>query len=374
MSWLPEEAREMLDALVAFMKRLGRDPTFMEAKAEPSLPEPNDYAYYFGSFTEAVKDAHRKALVYKEQPKIAKATSVIRIFTEEEEELMSRRAITDEEYVVSALRLQKELGHFPNISELRKDFRAPSPQSYERRFGGDWNTVKACIRKKATELGITEDNFETIIEEHPELFEPKKEKAVAKPVEEEKSQLAPSEEDRSEPVAEAAFETAQALESEPIPEAAPETEQIPEPEPAPEAESSTVIQPDELLDMSLDSEPLLPEEIDLQKVKLISLLPKTRIANLKISGYGLALKMQGSIPLPKSISGIPISKKHTTLQFIQSGQVKEFPAIRDDVFYIVDRGTALAARETGREVYDLLIPEKYDKDDDTMTVHEFSII
>ena len=346
MSWLPEEAREMLDALVAFMKRLGRDPTFMEAKAESSLPEPNDYAYYFGSFTEAVKDAHGKAFVCKEQPKIAKTTSVIRIFTEEEEELMSRRAITDEEYVVSVLRPQKELGHFPNISELRKDFRAPSPQSYERRFGGDWNVVKACIRKRATELGITEDNLETVIEEHPELFASKKEKAVAKPVEEEKSQLAPSEEDRSEHVTEA----------------------------VPETESSTVIKPDELLGMSLDSEPLLPEEIDLQKVRLISLLPKTRIANLKISGYGLALKMQGSIPLPKSISGIPISKKHTTLQFIQSGQVKEFPAIRDDVFYIVDRGTALAARETGREVYDLLIPEKYDKDDDTMTIHEFSII
>ncbi|GEM_PF-3313134 len=358
MSWLPEEAREMLDALVAFMKRLGRDPTFMEAKAEPSLPEPNDYAYYFGSFTEAVKDAHRKAFVCKDRPKIAKATSVIRIFTEEEEELMSRRAITDEEYVVSALRLQKELGHFPNISELRNDFRAPSPQSYERRFGGDWNMVRACIRKRATELGITEDNFETVIEEHPELFAPKKEKVVTKPVEEEKSQLAPSEEDRSEHAT----------------EAVPETEQIPESEPAPETKSSTVIQPDELLDMSLDSEPLLPEEIDLQKVKLISLLPKTRIANLKIGGYGLALKMQGSIPLPKSISGIPISKKHITLQFIQSGQVKEFPAIRDDVFYIVDRGTALAARETGREVYDLLIPEKYDKDGDMMTIYEFSII
>lgn len=362
MSWLPDEAREMLDALAAFAKRLGRDPTFNEVKEEPNLPDPNNFAYYFGSFTDAIKEAHRKAFVYKEPPKIAKTTSVIHIFTEEEERSMSRRAITDEEYVVSAIRLQKELGHFPNICDIRNDFRAPSPHSYERRFGGDWKVVKACVRKRATDLNITEDNFERVIEEHPELFASKKPKDTSKSAEDERSQPISSEEKQP------SYATAS------VHEPPPEPEPAPEPDPAVEARSATIIQPDELLESSLDSEPMLPEEMDLQKIRLISLLPKTRITNLEISGYAMAFRMQGSIPLPKSISGIPILKRHVTLQFVQSGQVKEFPAIRDDIFYIVDRNIALAARETGREVYDLLIPEKYDKDGDTMTIHEFSII
>ena len=78
--------------------------------------------------------------------------------------------------------------------------------------------------------------------------------------------------------------------------------------------------------------------------------------------------------LKKRKDGTTYYKNTDSEAMVQSGQVKEFPAIRDDIFYIVDRNIALAARETGREVYDLLIPEKYDKDDDTMMIHEFAII
>ena len=381
MSWLPEEAREMLDALVAFMKRLGRDPTFMEAKAEPSLPEPNDYAYYFGSFTEAVKDAHRKAFVCKEQPKIAKTTSVIRIFTEEEEELMSRRAITDEEYVVSALRLQKELGHFPNISELRKDSRAPSPQSYERRFGGDWNTVRACIRKKATELGISEDNFETIIKEHPELFAPKKEKAKPAPepnsfadipVPEGTKYNPEASDSDGEGVADGILgpEEDLAAESEAIPKAVPE----PELEPESEAEVLKPVQVSIPILSELVAEPVLPSEVEPEGNKLISLLPQTKILSPKVEGYATVFVTKGLVPLQKTVVGVPVSQNYCGLNMVLKGRTISFPEPSEGVFYIVERKIASIAKASGRETYDLLIPEKFDREENDMTITEFSIL
>ena len=46
---------ELYNFLLAKTEKLGRKPTFAEVKEDQNMPEPNSYAYYFGSFTEATE-------------------------------------------------------------------------------------------------------------------------------------------------------------------------------------------------------------------------------------------------------------------------------------------------------------------------------
>lgn len=334
MDWLPEEAREMLDQLVEMALRLGRDPTFAEVDQDPTMPKANSYAYYFGCFTNAQQEAHRIAFVYKTRQLPLPAG---KIFSEEEEEEMSRRAITDEEYVVGAIRLQKELGHFPNVTDARNDKRCPSVASYERRFGAAWPGVKAAILRKAKEMGINEDNVDNYPLPEPKKPKPKK----PKPMPEE------------EPEPSATFDSNA-------------------PEPEPELPKAELALPSVLSGIS--SEPILPSEVEPEGNKVISLLPQTKVVSPKVEGYASVFATNGLIPLQKTVLGVPVSQKYSGLKLILNGRTVTFPEPQEGVFYIVERKIASIAKLSGRDTYDLLIPEKYDTNGSEMTIVEFSIL
>lgn len=334
MDWLPEEAREMLDQLVEMALRLGRDPTFAEVDQDPTMPKANSYAYYFGCFTNAQQKAHRIAFVSKTRQLPLPAG---KIFSEEEEEEMSRRAITDEEYVVGAIRLQKELGHFPNVTDARNDKRCPSVASYERRFGAAWPGVKAAILRKAKEMGINEDNVDNYPLPEPKKPKPKK----PKPMPEE------------EPEPSATFDSNA-------------------PEPEPESPKAELALPSVLSGIS--SEPILPSEVEPEGNKVISLLPQTKVVSPKVEGYASVFATNGLIPLQKTVLGVPVSQKYSGLKLILNGRTVTFPEPQEGVFYIVERKIASIAKLSGRDTYDLLIPEKYDINENEMTIVEFSIL
>ena len=50
---------EMLNLLVLKTKELGRRPSFTEVREDQNMPDPNDYAYHFRSFTDAAEIAWR---------------------------------------------------------------------------------------------------------------------------------------------------------------------------------------------------------------------------------------------------------------------------------------------------------------------------
>lgn len=56
--WLDNESRRerYIRLLSTKMRELQRKPTFAEMRADPMMPSPNDYAFYWGSFDEAVEE------------------------------------------------------------------------------------------------------------------------------------------------------------------------------------------------------------------------------------------------------------------------------------------------------------------------------
>lgn len=64
--WLDQETRRERYArlLVAKMCELQRRPTNDEVKQDPSMPQPNDYAFYWGSFEQAVNDLWSKVRLH----------------------------------------------------------------------------------------------------------------------------------------------------------------------------------------------------------------------------------------------------------------------------------------------------------------------
>ena len=387
MGWLPEKAREMFDKLVDMALRLGRDPSFKEVEQDPTMPHPNDFAYYFGSFSETLKQAHRAAFVYKKRETQLPPG---KIFSDEEEEAMSRQAIPDQEYVVGIMRLKKELGRFPTILEMNNDRRSPSVTSYQRRFGVNWSAMPKIIKQRAEDLGITEDNYEQFVVEKPvpkpnpvPAPNPEPTSPEPKPVpapEPDENPLAdisvptitkynPEEDDAGgEGVADGILgpEEEQVTDSIPVTEA----ESVPEPEA--ELMKNT---PASLPILSeLASDPVLPTEVEPEGNKLISLLPQMRILEPKVEGYASAFVTKGLVPLQKTVVGVPVSRNYCGLNLILNGRTIPFPEPSENVFYIVERKIASVAKAAGRETYDLLIPEKYDRDENGMKITEFSIL
>ena len=411
MGWMPEEAREMFDKLVDMALRLGRDPTFDEVKQDPAMPHPNDYAYYFGSFTDALKEAHRAAFVYKKR---AKPLPFGKIFSDEEEEAMSRQAIPDEEYVVGIIRLRKELGHFPTILEMNKDRRSPSVTSYQRRFGANWSAMPKIINLRASDLGITEENFEQFVVEKPAktakpILKPTKPEMDVTPEAVPVPEPTPNTEPEPNPLAEI-----------PVPEMTkynPEAgdscdgnvadgilgpEDDPEDKPGDDSkldvvsdsestsEPGSTSEPDpesktkaEILKLGaaifpilseLEADPVLPSEAEPEGNKLISLLPQTRILEPKVEGYAAIFVTKGLIPLQKTVVGVPVSRNYCGLNLILNGHTIPFPEPSEGIYYIVERKIASIAKTSGRETYDLLIPEKFDRNENGMAITEFSIL
>lgn len=54
--------QQLFDILVKKTKELGREVTFQEMEEDPGMPSPNDYAFYYGSFSNATKVAYNYVL------------------------------------------------------------------------------------------------------------------------------------------------------------------------------------------------------------------------------------------------------------------------------------------------------------------------
>ena len=340
MDWVSKEGREKLSQLVEMTRRLGRDPTFDEVDKDPSMPKGNDYAIDFGSFTNAVKEAHRIVFVSDgTKPPLPVGKKTIK-----EERDMGRKAISDAVYVIGALRLQKELGHFPEASDIKKDKRCPSLDSYKKRFGKSWVALKDAILSKAKDLGINEDNLDKF--PLPEPKAERKAKATPRPKKNPKTVSEPSE----------------------------------------NLDAPTEVTPAPIIDRTdtgialpsiftgLSAEPIMSSEVEPEGNKLISLYPQTRITSPAVEGYASVYITNGAIPLNRTVLGVPVSQKQTGLSLVMNGKVMAFPDPQDGIFYIVERKIASSARDSGRTTCDLLIPEKYSKDMYGMKITEFSIL
>ena len=162
--YLPENAKEMFRKLVELARRLGRDPTFDEVRDEPGMPHPNDFAFYFGSFTEAKKEAHRVAFVYTHEPRWMQPQegTYIRV---EEEKSMPRKVWTDEELIQNLLELWDKLGHFPNTTDVNIDKNCASVITSITRFKvQNWKEVQEYISQKRNAVDNAND---TPIEQEP---------------------------------------------------------------------------------------------------------------------------------------------------------------------------------------------------------------
>lgn len=63
----PGKRGELYNALLSKIEELGRKPTFKEVEEDQNMPKPNDYAYYFGSFTEATEEVWKGYNLKKKQ-------------------------------------------------------------------------------------------------------------------------------------------------------------------------------------------------------------------------------------------------------------------------------------------------------------------
>lgn len=332
--YLPENAKAMFRKLIEFVRRLGRDPTFNEVRDNPDLPNPNDFAFYFGSFTDALKEAHRIVFVYKKEPEWMQSHKTFKVKEDESMPRWSNQQLTD-----SLQKLWDELGHFPTPTEVSQCNYCAAVLTYEKRFGTTWNGVRSAMEhtKRINEASeaIKTRNTQTEGDE-PEMGLSKEEftdKMLAA-----KSDRTPKvgpdgPGDASEPVAEAIL--------------------------------GPVEEPSEILP---------PAEINEVDVRFICLLPRAIIAGIAIADYASVLRMHDSMPLLHTIGGIPICKDYENLQILKNGKISPFPEPQDGTFYIVERPIALSARLSGRTTDDLLIPKKYTKDGATILITEFTTL
>ncbi|MBP5634313.1 hypothetical protein J6X09_01300 [Candidatus Saccharibacteria bacterium] len=360
MDWVSEKARGMLDLLVKMAHRLGRDPTFTEVDKDPSMPRANDYAYFFGSFTDALREAHRIAFVRDEtKPPLPVGKKTIK----KEEDTMGRRAITDEEYVIGALRLQKELGHFPTAADIKNDKRCPGLSSYQRRFSTSWVALKDAILSKARELGINEDNCD-------DYSAPQAKSEWVVPSPDDNPETAP--------------ESSEELDA--FTESNEELDVVTDPVEGLDAVPE-VCTPAEIIDHTkaeialpsifsrLSAEPIMSSEVESEGNRLISLYPQMKILSPQVEGYAMVYTANSTVPLNRTVLGIPVSQKQSDLKLVLDGKVVAFPEPQEGIFYIVERKIAVSAKNSGRASYDLLIPEKYDLvTDGTMRIIEFSVL
>ena len=124
----------------------------------------------------------------------------------------------------------------------------------------------------------------------------------------------------------------------------------------------------------MTTELIPPAEIIEDEAKLISLLPRTVVVGVPVVGYASVLRMHDSMPVFRSIAGIPICKEFEILQILMNGKQQSFPEPSDGVYYIVERQVALSAKLCGRPTDDLLIPKKFTKEGSVMTITEFTTL
>ena len=160
--YIPVSIRESFRKLVEMTRRLGRAPSFKEVLDDPSMPNPNDFAYYFGSYTEASRRACYEAL--------GSMRAKYHIESKKErEEKMGRKSTPREELLTELIVLEDKLGHFPTPNEVRGDAESKTYTTYIKALGGSWKTVAEAVaeerKRRSGESGDSDEVLSKIQEQ-----------------------------------------------------------------------------------------------------------------------------------------------------------------------------------------------------------------
>ena len=164
--YIPVSIRESFRKLIEMTRRLGRAPSFKEVLDDPSMPNPNDFAYYFGSYTEASRRACYEAL--------GSMRAKYHIESKKErEEKMGRKSTPREELLTELIVLEDKLGHFPTPNEVRGDAESKTYTTYIKALGGSWKTVAEAVaeerKRRSGESGDSDEVLSKIQEQRSGL-------------------------------------------------------------------------------------------------------------------------------------------------------------------------------------------------------------
>ena len=286
-------------------------PTFQEVYDDPDMPNPNDFAYYFGSYTEAAKKACYVALgrLRMKNENLEKGR----------ESEVGRKGTPREQLINELIALAEKLGHFPSPNEVKQEKDCKGYTTYIRALGGSWRAVTETVaeeRLRRARNGDTEEQSSS----PGETFEPVE--AVTDEVVKEE----PSKED--------------------VP-----TEVVPEEKAAGRKIISFL--PKEVLVIPADRcrswHPIMPDGRE------VLILSKTVAVVDDLFETGDTEDVWVTRILRKPV--------------LYDGQkMTDFPEPKDGVFYIVEKEVAEVARCAGRETFDLLFSEEYtDRGDQLFT-------
>ena len=71
MTYISTEGRMYLEQLFVFAEELGHVPSFKEVNDNPNLPPANNFAYYFGSYSDAAEIVKKKLELKRIQAEFA---------------------------------------------------------------------------------------------------------------------------------------------------------------------------------------------------------------------------------------------------------------------------------------------------------------
>ncbi len=274
------------------------------------------------------------------------------------------------------------IGHIPSLADIKDESavnpKVLSPQKLQALIGGYSEEItrklERVLRREHPEMFANEDDDEEDEEEPKEAPEEESPEEEA-PEEESPEEEAPEEEAPEE-------EPAQEVEPDPEPEPevippAPKPEPIPEPEPEPEPDPEPEPEPEP---EPIEETPEVDEEepstkrisiynysrfiirIDRNNGTSYDIPTNNRIAVIDEEITEESYDLDGPQTAPtsviikrvKSIPKIYEPRNYST----RPNRVLPFPDPQPDVYYVVDRKVAEAAREAGRETYDLLLPDE----------------
>lgn len=291
------------------------------------------------------------------------------------------------------------IGHIPSLTDIKDESavnpKVLSPQKLQALIGGYSEEItrklERVLRREHPEMFANEDDEEDEEEpnEAPEEKTPEVETPEEEPQEEEPPEEEAPEEDAPEEGA-SEEELAQEVEPDPEPEPevippAPKPEPIPEPEPEPIPEPEPEPEPEPDPEPEPEPEPIeeTPEadeeepstkrisiynysrfiiRIDRNNGTSYDIPTNNRIAVIDEEITEESYDLDGPQTAPtsviikrvKSIPKIYEPRNYST----RPNRVLPFPDPQPNVYYVVDRKVAEAAREAGRETYDLLLPDE----------------
>lgn len=259
------------------------------------------------------------------------------------------------------------IGHIPSLTDIKDESavnpKVLSPQKLQALIGGYSEEItrklERVLRREHPEMFANEDDEEEP-NEAPEEKTPEVETPEEEPQEEEPPEEEAPEEDASEEGA-SEEELAQEVEPDPEPEPIPEPEPEPEPEPIEETPEVDEEEPSTKR-ISIYNYSRFIIRIDRNNGTSYDIPTNNRIAVIDEEITEESYDLDGPQTAPtsviikrvKSIPKIYEPRNYST----RPNRVLPFPDPQPNVYYVVDRKVAEAAREAGRETYDLLLPDE----------------